>query len=260
MRIALFSDSHGNARALEAVMTAIDTHGTFDHIVFAGDLAWGGIGAKTCVDALRARDDIDAVYGNADYFLWSPLESLPDNATGEQRERRILMEAWCRWTQDEIGDERIKYLENLPFSLRYQPTDNPANDLLVVHANPKDVFDVIFPSHEKQKTIFGEIKQTDEPVSEMLKDVDCHTIALAHTHIPDIRHIGEHRLVNISSVSRAGDGDSRAKYAIMTFNKGAWQVEHRTVDYDIEATVQAVMASDMPGKEIEAKSLQQKPG
>jgi len=41
MRIAVFSDVHGNAFALAAVLEAIAADGTFDRVIAAGTMAFG---------------------------------------------------------------------------------------------------------------------------------------------------------------------------------------------------------------------------
>ncbi|MCB9136605.1 MAG: metallophosphoesterase [Anaerolineales bacterium] len=42
MRLAIFSDIHGNRFALEAVLNALLADGPFDAVIAAGDLALGG--------------------------------------------------------------------------------------------------------------------------------------------------------------------------------------------------------------------------
>ena len=52
MRLAVFSDVHGNLSALEALLTYIATEALYK-IVFAGDLCLFGPRPADCVDVIR---------------------------------------------------------------------------------------------------------------------------------------------------------------------------------------------------------------
>src|SRR5688572_13029752 len=64
MRLALFSDIHGNLPALEAVLAAIDAEAP-DAIWYAGDFVGYGPWPDECVQRIRARG-IPAILGNYD--------------------------------------------------------------------------------------------------------------------------------------------------------------------------------------------------
>lgn len=257
MRFAVFSDVHGNIQALNAVLADMDQRGPFDVIVFAGDLVYGGADPQACVNALRERD-IPAVYGNTDEFLWNAIE-IPESATGERFDRWTAFVGAVAWTREHLDNDSMEWLQSLPFELRYKATARPIDDLLVVHANPKNVTDIILPNRIMQRERLGEIKQEDDVVAELLLGVTAKTIVFGHVHVPNIREVDEYVLVNISSVSRPQDDDWRAKYGILTFEMGEWVAEHVHVEYDIEAARKALMESDMPGKEAAAESLLQPP-
>ena len=80
MRVAILSDIHGNAVALDAVLADLASRGPFDQIVVAGDLVWSGPRPREVVDrvqALRAA----VIRGNTDAFF--------DAATGRRPRGRI---------------------------------------------------------------------------------------------------------------------------------------------------------------------------
>lgn len=243
MRLAIFSDVHGNIHALEAVLADIDTQGPFDHIVYAGDLVFGAADPVKCIAALQARN-ISAVLGNADELLWE-LPPLDD----ETPEEKAYLLALVAWTQAQIGDNGMAYLRGLPFELRFSPTSDHTHDLLVVHANPVNIHSPIYPPEELQMTLFGEIHQPDSAVEPLLEGVTAEVIVHGHVHVPSVRPIAGHMLVNIASVTRPSDGDWRAKYGILTFEDGAWHPQHRYVEYDVAAARAAIQASDMPNIE-----------
>jgi predicted phosphodiesterase len=240
MRLAIFSDVHGNLHALEAVLADIDSQGVFDQVIFAGDLVWGAALPLECIQTLQDRH-IAGVYGNTDEFLW-----------------KLPSEKWrpyADWIVGKIGKAGLDYLQRLPFELRFFPTQKPENDLLVVHANPKNISDAILPSIEMQQALKGEINQPDAGVLPLLENVVPRTIVFGHVHVPNVRQINGYSLVNIASASRPQDGDWRCKYGILTFEDGAWTIEHRRVAYDAAAARQAILASDMPEAEDAARSI-----
>lgn len=244
MRVAIFSDVHGNVHALDAVLTDIAMQGPFDRIIFAGDLAYGAACPKQCVDLLRDYN-IEGVYGNTDKLLWEP-PTAPGLATAEEKQQWEEVFDAISWTRNAIGREGMNFLKALPFSLTLSPTHSYADNLLVVHANPKDVLAPILPPEDMQQAQLGEIKQPDDHIMPLLHNVPEKTIAIGHVHVPNVRHIGGHTIINIASVSRPQDGDKRSKYGILTFEDGAWQVEHRYISYDIEAARRAIIESKMP--------------
>ena len=65
MKIALFSDIHGNVTALKAVIAAIEALGGADLMVAAGDLVSGESGTDEIIELLEARGVL-AVKGDSD--------------------------------------------------------------------------------------------------------------------------------------------------------------------------------------------------
>jgi predicted phosphodiesterase len=253
MRVAIFSDVHGNAHALEAVLADIDKQGPFDRILFAGDLVFGAASPEECI-ALLSDYAVEGIYGNTDVFLWE-TPTVPDHApVDEKREWEQFFEA-VDWTGASIGSEGMDYLKSLPFSLTLSPTINHVDNLLVVHANPKDVLAPILPPEDMQQAELDEIRQPDAEVLPLLHNTDEKTIVIGHVHVPNVRRVGDTTIVNIASVSRPQDGNEHSKYGILTFEDGAWQVEHQYVSYDIEAARKAILDSKMPMAEHFAAQL-----
>src|SRR5689334_12485656 len=98
MRIAAFSDTHGNREGMAAVRKDMEGHGPFDTLLMAGDLVAGG---PWPVETLaRIRDlQCPVVLGNTDYYLFADAAAL-DQAGVSAKER-----AMNAWTADQIGPE-----------------------------------------------------------------------------------------------------------------------------------------------------------
>ena len=233
MRIAIYSDVHGNLTALQTVLADIKKQAP-DLIAFAGDMCWMGARPKACVELARAETDI-FVYGKTDEFIHSP-RPIPDDITEEERQRWESFSQTAVWLNNQLGPENVDWLRRLPFSHRLGPTAVPSDDLLIVHANPLDVNRMFAPTDAFQQELFGEVKwsQSDEEIRPLLETTTAGIIAFGHLHVPNVRHWEDIILANISSVNLPSDGDSRAKYGLLTWRNGeGWQIEKRLVAYNL---------------------------
>jgi len=254
MKIAVFADNHGNPFATQAVLNDIAETGDFDAVVLAGDVCVGGSDPAGCVDMIQA-DDIQVVYGNADEFVFNLPEEPPDEI---YRARWELTMQESRWAAEQLGIERLKWLKELPFERRYSPTDHARDELLVVHANPKNSYIHIGPPEDIQKKLFGSVHQADDDpdLLSLLEGVQVGIMAIGHFHYPSERYINGIRLVNVSPCSYSRfDSDRRARYTTFTWD-GEWQVERKYVAYNLQLERDALLASDSPGKERTARNFE----
>ncbi len=235
MRIAVFSDVHGNLTALEAVLEHISGRDV-DEVIFAGDLCLVGPRPAACVRRMQDSAAI-SIYGNTDDWVLGRQE-VPDK-----------LAALAQWTLDELSEEERKWLDGLPFAHRISPTETADDDLLVVHANPKDVNQIIFAPELEQQARYGHVRQTDEELAELVGSPRAAALVFGHLHIPNERSSGQLQLFNISSVSMPGDGDPRAKYGLFTWEGDAWTFERNMVRYDGRAEIEAYKAQRPPGWE-----------
>ena len=255
MRIAIFSDVHGNLAALEAVLREIDQQEDLDEIVFAGDLCLAGPRPQECLDLIRGRDDeISCVYGNTDRWIDGP-PLLSEDIEEEERQRRRQIDDMASWTREQLPATDRAWLRELPFQRRISPTVNPQDDLLIVHANPQDVDQLIFPPEKRQKELYDRVRQTDDDLYPLLEGLLAGVVAFGHLHIPFVRDWNELTLVNVSSVSMPGDGDKRAKYALLQWDD-SWQIEHHHVAYDVEPEIEAFRQQKPPNWEKSVESLE----
>jgi diadenosine tetraphosphatase ApaH/serine/threonine PP2A family protein phosphatase len=78
----------------------------------------------------------------------------------------------------------------------------------------------------------------------MLAGLAEETIVCGHTHRPYEKTVGAARFINDGSAGKPKDGDPRACWALLDTVTGA--LEFRRVEYDVERTAQAILASDLP--------------
>jgi len=242
MRIAVFSDVHGNLGALEAVLEDIACR-SVDEVVFAGDLCMMGPRPASCLRKVQ-ESKVGSIYGNTDDWLLG-LQEPPQK-----------LKAVAKWTLDQLGESERSWLDGLSFSKRFSPTGVRDEDLLVVHANPLDVNQVIFPAEEEQMARYGRVRQADEELAALLVDTHAAVMAYGHLHIPNERTWKRLKLINISSVSMPGDGDTRAKYGIFTWNRAAWSFERCVVNFDMLPELEAYRRARPPGWENAVQTME----
>src|SRR5438552_7330957 len=137
MRIAIISDIHGNQIALEAVLQDLQQQSQIDQIVVAGDLCLNGSRPREVLDIIQALN-CPVIQGNVD------VEVVTGAPQAGAKKRETIA-----WTREQIGSEGIDYLTGLPFS--YLVANSYGSDLLVVHANPLNLEDAIFPTSPDSK-------------------------------------------------------------------------------------------------------------
>jgi hypothetical protein len=248
MRLAIFSDVHGNPYACEAVLQAIAQAGTFDAILAAGDLCLGGSDPARCVEQL-AGAGVQAVYGNTEQYL-----RFPDQVPLDELHRSMWnsVQPAVYWTLARLSSEQLDWVLGLPFERRFTPSNQPEDELLMVHANPKDVEVMIYPSETEQLRLWGEVRQSDEAVElqQCLNEVSARSIAFGHFHYMFQRKWREKTLTGVAGCSMPSiDHDRRARFTIFEWAETKWVTSQHWVEYEARKEMAAVKASDMPFKE-----------
>jgi len=259
MRLALFSDIHGNLRAFDACLADLQAQGGADRIVGVGDYCMDGPRPKAVLERLV---EIGAVClrGNTDRYL-GDLEAFPaaagtsgtvtgasdeagrDEAGRDEAERDEEDKeeaAALRWQRAALGPAWLRWLFELPFALRFG--EGPGA-LLAVHANPKTDDDHIWPD------------AADRELERVTAGVPERTIAFGHLHLPYVRAWRDKLFVNVSSAGLPKDGDPRAGYALLTERSGGWEVKHRRVPFDVERVVDEIENSGMPSSRKRVRVL-----
>jgi predicted phosphodiesterase len=223
MRIVICSDVHGNVVALEAVLQDIRRHAAPDALIVAGDMAMVGPRPAEAVALLRGLDAL-FLMGNCDQYIV------------EREDDEQVQFALAR-----LSDADMAFLADLPFGQQLEAA--PGHELLVVHANPRNLEDPIKPDI------------ADSLVRPLLEGITADVVAFGHYHVPFTRHLDPWTLVDVASVGMPRDGDRRAVYAVLTWDGAAWQVEHRRVSFDIEAVARDYKAVGFPDAERAAAAL-----
>jgi putative phosphoesterase len=238
-RLAVLSDVHGNAVALDAVRKEIRKQKP-DAILVAGDHALNGPQPAETIDALRELDAEGAliVQGNTDIavadfdyaaaFPWFP-EGVPD-----------AFVAAAEWAHEALGPERLDWLRRLPAERRLQVDDTL---VLVTHASPGS------------QTQGFDAELDAATVLERLSRTDARVVCCGHTHLPDVRDFGWQVIVNDGSAGYVFDGDPTASWALVDVVDGAVSAEIRRTTFDAMTVANAISARGLPGDVYRAATV-----
>lgn len=221
MRIAIFSDIHGNLLAFDACLADLENQGGADIIVGAGDFCMDGPKPKRVLQRL-VEIGAQCVRGNTDRFIAEPESQKVVNDEDL---------AQIGWQRKELGEKFVGWLRDLPTQLRF---GEPDNQLLVVHANPANDLEHIWPD------------AADAELERLIGDEAAQTIAFGHLHLPYVRTWRGKLLVDVASAGLPKDGDPRAGYAMLTQRSGGWEVKHRRVPFDVKKVATQLNASGIP--------------
>jgi predicted phosphodiesterase len=240
MRIALFSDVHGNAVAFRAMLDDLAQQ-DYDAALCLGDHAQGGPQPAEVLDLLRELG-APAVYGNSDHFLLT-LDPGEEEVTDAQLDT-------ARWSQSQLSDAQLEYYRSFQPTVRVELDDGGA--LLAFHGTPRSRDEIVGPWMEEAEfraAFDGE---------------DATVFAGGHTHQQWARRLGDAYYVNPGSVGLPVDhfqderdpkADHAAEYALLTVDGGV-SVEFRRIPFDPAAVIEAVEAAGMPHPDNSARTWQ----
>jgi len=228
MKLAFISDIHGNAIALDAVLSDIKAKNV-DKVFVLGDICYRGPEPQRALDLIRALD-CEVIKGNADEWVVRGVqqEEVPDHVLERMNKERD-------WIVSQLSDESIDYLRELPSQLNLEVEGVKIH---AFHATPNSLFEVVPPS------------ASDEIILEKLVTTDADLFIYAHIHKPYIRFINGKCIVNIGSIGLPFDGLNKASYSIVEINEGTIQTSNVRVSYDVQKVVEEYKNVKYPNAEM----------
>lgn len=230
MLIAIISDIHSNADALNAVLEEINKIKP-DLIFCAGDIVGYGPEPQLCIEIIRDLN-IETVGGNHDFAC----AGLVDINTLSESAREAII-----WTQTQIDEDDLSFLAELPLLI--------SNDYLSLsHAS--------FSSPELFEYIL-----TPLDVERSLDALNKKIGFIGHSHTPIIYHRDEKGrintikskeyqvsdgkiIVNVGSVGQPRDFNPSSCFVLFDVDKN--KVIYKRVNYNYKATYQKMLDNNLP--------------
>jgi len=240
MRIAVISDIHGNCLALDVVLADIG-RAAVDQVVCLGDAIQGGAQPAETVARLRELS-CPVVMGNADAWL------LTGEETGAEQPATEQMLAVRKWSLAQLSSADRAFISG------FQPTVTQSlgdgRELLCFHGSPRSFDDIILP------------ETPEEEFQRYLGGLGAAALAGGHTHLQQIRRLGDAFFFNPGSVGRAFERhqpeeafryDPWAEYAILSQDNGRLGLEFRRLPLDTDLLAEIVLSSGQPNAEKNAE-------
>jgi predicted phosphodiesterase len=249
MRLAVFSDIHGNEAALEAMLDDLRSVGEVDKLWILGDLVAFGPRPAACMARLRAlREQMEArgkdacqfIGGNTDrYIVRGQRPSTPPAKDAEGLARRLQAfrerDEALNWTLAQLSYEDYALLAELIG--RELRLDVPGFGVVIgFHAIPGD---------DEPTSLRPD--SPDEEAADALLDREGCLALCGHTHWAMDRQVRGWRVVNPGSVGLSFGKPGYAEWALLSFgDDGALSVDLRAVPYDVDAAAAHAEAAGYP--------------
>jgi predicted phosphodiesterase len=233
MRIAVFSDIHGNLEAFIAVLKDIEASGADDMICLGDSVGYGP--DPEDVTGMLIRYGIPSAKGNHDHAVIEPTFLSWFNVQARiSIEKTIKMLSHRSMEYFRSLDTHI-VMENCRFVHGFPPDDFTTylfqvkkNRLITTFCAMREWICFLGHTHDLEM-----IEWADEAVKRLSLEEGKLTLSRCSKY-----------LINIGSVGQPRDGDNRSKYVL--FDTLSGDLELRCVPYDIESVVQKILDLGLP--------------
>ncbi|MFZ9371480.1 MAG: metallophosphoesterase family protein [Limnohabitans sp.] len=239
MKLALLSDLHANARALEACLAHAQAQGA-NQWALLGDLVGYGPEPEAVVAQCQRMAEAGATVlrGNHDAMAVTP--PVPASRQGEFT---------ARWTHERLSEADRQWLASLPLTVRLE-------SVMVVHAsvNEPEQWRYVEDEGSAARSLQAATDQYPEVRFVMGGHVHHQTLyyrgqggqLMRFTPVPGVPiPVPAHRrwIATVGSVGQPRDGDTRAGYALLDLDRH--QLTFWRVRYDHVAAAHAVRAAGL---------------
>lgn len=229
MRLAVFSDVHGNLAGLKAVLAEINKERP-DRLVFCGDLCGYYYRQNEVAALLSGLPKLTCVRGNHDQMF---LDARRDPELRKSYARRYGRS--YELLHERAAPDTIRFLESLP-----KETVIAEAGAAVFHGSPWNPLDeYVYPT---------------DPV-ERFAALPHRFVLLGHTHHPMHKKSGSVHVVNPGSCGQPRD-HNLASFALVDTETS--KVELRRAAYDVDSVLAEVKAND-PGLPYLSEVLGRRP-
>lgn len=245
MRLAVFSDIHGNLTAFEAMLADFESVGDVDLIWCLGDLAVGGTRPNECLTKLRqmhdhyGKDKFKVIGGNTDRYLVtgkrSEVPAAKDEDGFKKRQQSFAQrDAMIIWTLQSLDWENYEFLSKT-IGRETATSVEGYGRVIGFHAIPGDDEPVaLLPD------------SPDEEAMDALLDRQGKLALAGHTHQVMDRAVGSWRVINPGSVGFSFTQYGVAEWALITIENGEAQVDFRNVPYGVDAFIEDIQTVNHP--------------
>lgn len=239
MRLALFSDIHGNIQALESCLAHAHTQHA-QRLAFLGDMVGYGADPVAVVERIQelAQQGAYVLQGNHDAMAVTPPETV-----------QTIGESTARWTHRQLKPAQREWMAQLPLTVH-------EDSVLLVHASANEpaLWHYVYDQRSATASLDAALQWPE------VRYVLC-----GHVHMQALYYRGSsHQLMlfkpvpgiaipvprhrqwlgTIGSVGQPRDGSTHAMYALLDTDRA--QLTYHRVPYDHHAAAQAIRKAGLP--------------
>ena len=214
MKVAVLSDIHGNLPALQAVAEHLAVWQP-DVVVVNGDTVNRGPSSLAAWLFVQAQPGWRLLKGNHEEYV---VGHAVNGAEGNGRLFAINYMSYWTYLQHRC---EVDSLVLLPDDLSLFAPDG--SELRFRHASMKNNRDSILQ------------ESPDEMLRTQIAPLPA-LFATGHTHMPFVRQVDQTVVVNSGSVGTPADGDVRASYAQIVWQRRKWSAQIVRLQYDRQST------------------------
>lgn len=214
MRLAVFSDIHGNIVGLKAVFDYIQKHEPVDYYYALGDFLAIGPGTEDVIELLVAhnvrmiRGNWDEVFLGVDDYLQKTPEHL-----------RPIVQAHYEWLAHHLSSASQRLLAALPL-----------HDELSIDNNHRIFFCHAAPNNAWSTTCSAQTKT--EILQAVYGPIQADLIMYGHYHAHHVIPLEQKILVNVASIGM--NTTHMSAFTIIEYNDNRYMIRQYQVPYDRE--------------------------
>lgn len=226
MELAVLADIHSNYIALERCMEYALNRGIV-HFLFLGDYVGELAYPERTMELLRQYNrkyECVFIRGNKENY-WLKYRDAGEQGWPEYNSTTGAL----YYAYQHLEQRDLEFFETLPIACKLQYGDMPT--LIACHGSPSDVK--------------GEMKPGSEETKQILKASEAAYVISAHTHIQGKTVYQGKAAINPGSVGVSLKAEAKAQFAILREERGSWQEEFISLDYDRERAVRELYESGL---------------
>jgi putative phosphoesterase len=233
LKIAIFSDIHGNLEALNTVVSDIKSIADLDLIVCLGDIVGYYPHPEECIEIVQKTCDI-IIQGNHDASVVSR------NFEKELKKFTNIAAISLSWTRDKLlksnNADNYNFLKKLP-KKKEKPIGN--KKVLFVHGTPDKTWEYFLYPYWLSAPLEEQKNRLDEWLEKW------ELIAMGHSHWAFQYENNKRMVINPGSVGQPRDDNPKSSYALVEVTKTRIKAENIRIEYDIEKTCEAVLEAKL---------------
>lgn len=233
MKIAIFSDIHGNLQALETIIKDIKLS-NIDEIISLGDTIGIGPNPRECIDLL-IENNINMVQGN--HEMYCTKDSYMNNKATTQKSIDHH-----KWMKEQIGNKEQKFIENCPISISKN-----------IYGK-KILFQHFLTKIEKADYPFFSLEiLRDNKIEEIFNNLDTDYMFIGHEHIAFEIKTENKKLIDVGSSGCTKD--NKTFYTVLNIEENNVAINKKYMEYDRKKFENILKTLDYPAKKETSKNF-----